>query len=210
VRVNGGTDMQAAEIGGGGYGFAGTATATSATSLTATGTPFVTNAFVGQMVCAGGAYGVILSNTTSVLTVDQWYNPASPGGAATTTPGATTTYVIVPGQAPAMFMALTLNSSAAVATDTALTGELATAGSGLIRKIAAWAHTATATTYTMAATFTATATDQATGSQAVAKGGMFNSIKASTGIMQFETLLNAPATLVVTGDQTTITQTVTM
>jgi hypothetical protein len=210
MRVNGGTDMQAAEIGGGGYGFAGTATATSATSLTATGTPFVASAYIGQMVAAGSAYGVITANTTSVLTVDQWYVPSSPGGAAATTPGATTTYVILPGQAPAMFMALTTNATAPSATDTSLASELATAGSGLIRKIAAWAHTATASTYTMAATFTATATDQSTGSQTVAKAGMFNSIKSTTGIMQFETLLNATANFVATGDQSTITQTVTM
>jgi hypothetical protein len=210
MRVNGGTDMQAAEIGGGGYGFTGTATATSATSLTATGTPFVVDAYKGQMVIAGSVYGVVISNTTSVLTVDQWYVPSSPGGAAGSTPSSTVVYTIVPGQAPAMFMALTTNATAPSATDTSLASELATAGSGLIRKIAAWAHTASASTYTMAATFTATATDQSTGSQAVAKGAMFNSIKASTGIMQFETLLNAVATLVVTGDQTTITQTVTM
>lgn len=210
MRVNGGTDMQAAEIGGGGYGFTGTATNSSATSLTATGTPFVTNAYVGQMVVAGSVYGVVLSNTTSVLTVDQWYVPSSPGGAAGSTPSTTAVYTIVPGQAPAMFMALTTNNSAASATDTALTSELATTNSGLIRKLAAWAHTTTASTYTMAATFTATATDQSTGSQTVAKAGMFNSIKSTTGIMQFETLLNATANFVATGDQSTITQTVTM
>lgn len=210
MRVNGGSDMQAAEMGGGGYGFAGTATATSATSLTCTGTPLVASAYIGQMIAAGGSYGVITANTTGGVTVDQWYSPASPGGAAGATPGATSTYIILPGMAPAMFMALTLNSSAAVATDTALTGELNVAGSGLNRKIAAWAHTGGAASYTMAATFTATATDQTTGSQAVAKAAMFNSIVAATGKMQYETLLNAVATLVLTGDQTTITQTVTM
>lgn len=208
MRVNGGSDMQAAEIGGGGYGIGGTATASSATSLTATGTPFVASAYIGQMVAADGVYGVITANTTSVLTVDQWYSPASPGGAAGTTPSATAKYTILPGNAPAMFMALTANNSAAVATDTALTGEITTAGGGLIRKLAAWAHTVGASSYTMAATFTANGSDSLP--VTVAKAGMFNSIKATTGIMQFETLLNATASFALSGDQSTITQTVTM
>ena len=208
MRVNGGTDMQAAEIGGGGYGFAGTATATSATSLTATGTPFVASAYIGQMVCAGSAYGVVTGNTTGVLTIDQWYSPASPGGSVATTPGGTTTYVIVPGQAPAMFMALTANSSAVNATDSALTGEITTSGGGLIKKLAAWAHTTSASTYTMAATFTANGSDSLP--VTVAKAGMFNSIKATTGIMQFATLLSATASYAAIGDTSTITQTVTM
>lgn len=208
MRVNGGSDMQAAEIGGGGYGIGGTATASSATSLTATGTPFVASAYIGQMVAADGVYGVITANTTSVLTVDQWYSPASPGGAAGTTPSSTAKYTILPGQAPAMFMALTANASAAVATDTALTGEITTAGGGLIRKLAAWTHTAGASSYTMAATFTANGSDSLP--VTVAKGAMFNSIKATTGIMQFETLLNATASFALPGDQSTITQTVTM
>lgn len=210
MRVNGGTDMQASEIGGGPAGDSGTTTsAPTSTTATDTGKSWTTNVWAGRIVTIGNVYGVVLSNTATVLTVDQWYNPASPGGAAGTTPS-TGGYCILPGQAPAMFMALTTNVTAPAATDTSLASELATAGSGLIRKIAAWAHTAGASTYTMAATFTATSTDQTTGSQAVAKAGMFNSIKASTGIMQFETLLNGVATFVISGDQSTITQTVTM
>jgi hypothetical protein len=116
--------------------------------------------------------------------------------------------VIVPGQAPAAFMALTANSGAAASGDTALTGEITTAGGGLIRKLCSFAHTAGTTTYTEAATFTANGTDSLP--VTVAKVGMFPTLTGATGIMVFETLMSATATLTVSGDQVTNTQTVTL
>ena len=107
-------------------------------------------------------------------------------------------------------MALTTNATAPSLSDTALASELATAGSGLVRKAATFAHTLGTTSYTMTNTFTATSTDQTTGAQTVAKMGMFNSAKSATGIMQFETALSSTATLTQTGDNVTLTQTVSM
>jgi hypothetical protein len=198
-------------MGGDVVGFTGTATASSATSLTATATPFVASAYIGHIVvttAAAMAYGVITANTTSVLTVDQWYALGSPGGAATTTPTSTTTYAILPGNAPYWYMALTANNSAVVSTDTTLTGEITTAGGGLIRKLATYAHTTGASSYSLAATFTANGSDSLP--VTVAKIGIFNTLTGATGRMQFETLLSATATLSASGDSVTITDTVSL
>lgn len=189
-------------------GFAGTASATSATSLTSTG--FTASAYIGQMVVAGTVYGVITANTTTVLTVERWVNPATPGGAAGSTPGSTSTFSIVPGQAPAAFMALTANSSAPGTGDTALTGEITTAGGGLIRKLCSFAHTTGTATYTEAATFTANGSDSLGSPVTIAKVGMFPTLTGATGILVFQTLMSATATITASGDSLTNTQTVTL
>lgn len=103
------------------------------------------------------------------------------------------------GFAPANYIALTANNSAAAAGDTTLTGEI---GSGtLVRAQATYAHTTSAASYTLTKTFTS---DQTV---TIAKIGVFNA--ASTGTMVFETLLNATASLV-SGDQLTVTETVSL
>lgn len=199
-------------MGGDTVGFSGTATASSATSLTATATPFVASAYIGHIVVttsAALAYGVITANTTSVLTVDQWYTPSSPGGAAATTPTATTTYAILPGNAPYMYMALTTNATAPSLTDTALASEYSTAAGGLIRKIATYAHTTGASTYSLAATYTVNGSDAGL-PYTINKIGIFNTLTNTTGRMMFETAVSPSATVSATGDVVTITNTVTV
>jgi hypothetical protein len=189
-----------------------TATASSATSITGTGTPFTASAYVGQHVIASGAvltYGVITANTTSVITVDRWYNPAAPNGAAIGPPGATDKFFVMPGAAGVPYMALTVNATAPAATDTVLTGEITTAGGGLIRQLCAYAHTTGANTYTLTGTFTANGSDSLGGGVIVAKIGTFDSL-VQPGVMFHETLLPSTATLTAVGDQLTVTQTVTM
>jgi hypothetical protein len=105
-------------------------------------------------------------------------------------------------------MALTANNSAVVSTDTTLTGEITTAGGGLIRKLATYAHTTGASSYSLAATFTANGSDSLP--VTVAKIGIFNTLTGATGRMQFETLLSATATLSASGDSVTITDTVSL
>lgn len=188
-----------------------TATASSATSITATGTPFTASAYVGQHVIASGAvltYGVITANTTSVITVDRWYNPAAPNGAAIGPPGATDKFFVMPGAAGVPYMALTQNTAAPAATDSVLTGEITTAGGGLIRQLCAYAHTTSATTYTLTGTFTVNATDVGL-PVTIAKIGTFDSL-VQPGVMFHETLLPSTAVLSASGDQLTVTQTVTM
>jgi hypothetical protein len=205
AKSNAGVDSIAAMIGNP-LGFSGTASATSATSLTSTG--FTASAYIGQMVVAGTVYGVITANSTTVLTVERWVNPATPGGAAGSTPGSTSTFSIVPGQAPAAFMALTANSSAASPSNTSLTGEITTAGGGLIRKLCSFAHTAGTSTYTEGATFTANGSDSLP--VTAAKVGVFPTLTGATGILVWETLLSATAAFAAIGDAATVTQTVTI
>jgi hypothetical protein len=210
TRVNSGADLQAAVMGGDLAGLRGTATASSATSLTDSGASFGT--FTGHLVVAGSTganlvYGVITSNTGTVLTVDRWYDPASPGGTAGSTPAATAPYIVLPGGAPAWYMALSTNASAPAAGDTTLTGEITTAGGGLIRKIAAYAHTGGAASYTLTATFTANGSDSLPATN-IHKIGVFNSLTG--GRMVFETVLNADATMSASGDALTVTETVSL
>lgn len=103
------------------------------------------------------------------------------------------------------YMAVTADATAAAATDTTLAGEIATAGGGLLRAQATYAHTAGTNTTTLTKTFTANGTDALP--VTIAKIGVFNA--ATVGTMGYETALNATATLTTSGDSVTITETVT-
>jgi hypothetical protein len=203
MKVNSGHDLQADALGGGGAGATGSATSPTTTGFTTTG--LTSSAHVGKLVQLGAVYGVITANTATAVTVDRWYTPGTPGGAAATPPTAGT-FVIVPGNAPGMFMAITANNTAAGASDTTLTGEITTAGGGLIRKLATYAHTAAAATYTLTGVFTANVSD--TLPVTIAKMATFQSMVA--GRMLHETLVSPTATLSASGDALTLTQTVTM
>lgn len=211
TKVNSGNDAQACMMGGDTAGYTGTATASSATSLTATGTPWVASAYIGHMVVtvsAAAAYSIVTGNTSSALTVDQWYSLGSPGGAAATTPTSTTVFMILPGNAPYWYMAITTDSTAINATDTSLPSEYSLAGSGCLRKLATYAHTAGVAGYSLAATYTYNSTDQGAGAKTFAKMGIFNTLTVATGRMLFETLISPTATLTATGDSLTITESV--
>jgi len=76
-------------------------TATTATSATVTGTPYTASSGTVQgqqlsVVEAGTTtvWGLVLSNTTSVLTIPAWYTDA--GGLAGSTPGATEAFTLRP------------------------------------------------------------------------------------------------------------------
>jgi len=209
AKVNVGQDKQARVLAGTGTiaGTSGTATSTTATSLTNTGASWTTNAWAGRYIFAANRVGVVVSNTGTAATIDLWRDPATPTGAAGSTPGGTSTYIIF-GEAPVLYMALTANSSATVATDTTLTGEITTASGGLIRQAAAYAHTTSATTYTLTGSYTANGSDSLP--VTIAKIGTFDTLTGATGILLHETLLSATATLSASGDALTVTQTVTM
>lgn len=203
---NGGRDMVAGNlIGQAGFGVSGTiATGTSATSLTATSTPFVASAYIGQIVIAeestnAPVWGVVISNTTSVLTIDGWKNG---DGTAGTTPGSTCNYQILPGTAPYRYMALTENASAPSASDTALTGEITSGGCG--RALATAAHTLGTNTATLSKTFSVSGTFPA-----IHKVGLFQVSTASSSLLGFVAALNADAN-VVSGDSLAVTWTVTI
>ena len=207
MKVNTGQNKQSRVLAGTGTiaGTSGTATSTTATSLTNTGASWTTNAWAGRYVVTPTRYAIAISNTGTVITLDQWIDPITQ--ASGTTPSGTSTYVVF-GEAPVRYMALTANTSAPSATDTALTGEITTAGGGLIRQAAAYAHTTDATTYTLTGSYTVNGSD--TLGPIIHKIGTFDTLTPATGIMLHETVLSADATLSAVGDSLTVTQTVTM
>jgi hypothetical protein len=205
VKVNGGNDAQAAAMGGDVAGVTGSATSPTATGFTTSG--LSSGAYVGHMVQLGAVYGIITANTATTVTIDQWLAPGAPGTTGAATPSAGT-YVILPGQAPYWYMAITTDATTPGATDTTLASEIVAAGSGCLRKLATYAHTTGIAAYSLAATYTYTSTDQTFGSRTIAKMGIFNTLAGATGRMQFETLVSPTATLTATGDQLTITNTI--
>jgi hypothetical protein len=220
TRVAVGRDIESAAAFQWASMYAGTSTtAPTATTFTTDGVNIPANSIVGQFVVrldatAGNRrVGVAQSNTSaanSVITIDRWYDPtampANRGIAAASTPAAGG-WCVVPGNAPASYVGLTANASAAGDGDTVLTGELTTAGAGLIRQLATYGHTAAGTTSTLTNTWTANGTD--TLAVTIAKIGVFQGVEAASR-MFFETLLNATATLSTAGDQLQVTETVTL
>lgn len=217
-----GQGKQALALGGGGvtgYTNNSNAVAYTATSVTPTASPAWTvstttnfgsaNVWTGFICVAGGGtstaivYGVITSNTATALTVDKWYNPASPAGSAATTPALNSSFIIIPGNAPAWYMGIT-NGSVAL-TDTALASEQTTNGLG--RAPATFAHTFSSTviqnTYTLTNTFTYTGT----GALTLNSIGIFDAL--TNGVPLFTTGLSAAATVTASGDAVTVTDTIT-
>lgn len=216
LLTNIGRDYLADAIGGaipaGGAGSPNTAV--NATSITATGTPWTaSNLGTPQLGLAGKrvyssvtgvttppVYGNIISNTTSVATIDQWWTAVDGVG---TTPAAANGFIIgAGGLSNVRFMALTTDAGAASAADTALASEITTNGGG--RALATYAHTYGAATFTLVKAYAITGT-----LTAIHKMGLFCSLTASTGPMIFETVLNQDAT-VGNGDTLTVTETVTL
>lgn len=108
--------------------------------------------------------------------------------------------------AVAKWMAITANTTAASATDTTLTAEITTAGGGLLRQAAVYAHTTAAASYTLTGTFTANGSDSLP--VTIGKMGVFDA--ASTGNLVFETLVSPTATLSASGDSLVVTETVSL
>lgn len=106
--------------------------------------------------------------------------------------------------APANYMALSESTAAPVDADTTLAGELTAAGGGLIRKQSVYAHTTGASNYTLTAVFTCNASDGLP--KTAAKMAVFNA--ASAGSMFVSNLIGSAPILAVVGDQTTVTETV--
>jgi len=190
-------------MGGDVAGTTGTSTAVGTTSLTDSGASWTTNAFAGHVVSTGAVIGVILSNTGTVLTIDQWSTPGASDTAAANP--ATGTYNILPGNAPARHMALSTDSGAVGTGATTLPSEITTAGGGLIAKRSTYAHTTGAGSYSLTATFTANGSDSLP--VTVAKMGVRQSIKAACNCL-FQTLFGTAATLSASGDQITVSDSV--
>lgn len=177
----------------------GTLTGATGTTATNSGATFPTagQGLAGSIVVVGAnssgvgsvVYGVIVSNTGTALTVDQWYSGTSTSGAAGTTPSTTGQYIILPGQNPAAWMAVTSDATGPSTADTTLASELT--GSGFARAVGTYAHTAAATTYTLVHLWTAT------GTQTINKEAQFGACNPTGGgVMPFESAEPSPPTLV--------------
>jgi len=108
--------------------------------------------------------------------------------------------------AVAKWVALTANTTSPAAGDTTLTAEITTAGGGLVRKAGTYAHTGGTSTYTITTVFTANGSDSLP--VTIGKRGVFDA--SSAGNMVYETLVSPTATLSASGDQLTLTDTVTL
>jgi len=230
--ANNGRDHVAISVGGDPTSSQAAATSTTTTSLTNTGATFPTSSggppatggLVGHTVAAGtttvvNCYGVIISNSGTVLTIDQWHTPATPETAATQ-PAATSPYIVLPGGSPCFYMGISIATRAFNAADAVLSNDGSTvselwfSGGGLRRRAAAFAHTSGTATYTAQFTFTANGSD--TLPATVAKMGLFPAFVNTTvttsnsGPLLFNTNLASTATLSAVGDNVQITDTVTI
>ncbi len=205
LLTNVGRDLAAAAIGHA-PGAGGALTAATATSATPAGGGLTTDQYKGWRVycpvtglTTAPVYGNIGSNSTTVLTIDQWWTAADGVG---TTPAATNGYLILPAGLP-RFMALTTDSGAGAAGDTTLTSEITTNGGS--RALATYAHTGGTATFTLSKAYSITGT-----LTAIHRMGLFTAANpTAAGILYFESVLNADAT-VVNGDTLTVTDTVTL
>ncbi len=217
LLTNIGRDWMASAIGGfigAGVTTASPATATSATSLTATGTPFTASnlatpqlGLAGQRVYApvtgittAPVYGNIISNTSSVLTIDKWWNVSDGTG---TTPASTNAFIVGPGGlASVRFMGITADASAASAANTTLASEQT--ANGLGRALATYAHTMGAATFTLQKAFSPSGTVAS-----LHRIGLFAALSAAgADPLIFEAVLNSDAS-VINGDTLTCTDTIT-
>ena len=186
-------------------------TSATANTLVNTGAPFVASALIGRVVVCttvgtGGAlvWGVILANTTTTLTVDQWYNPGVSTGAAGTTPnGSSNWYCVLPNGAAAAWMAVGSTVISPGAGDTSLTGELT--ANGFLRAPGSYVYVAAASTYTLAHLWTSATTVTINGE------AQFNCAyyASAAGYMVFESSEPTPPSLL-SGDTITNTVTVTI
>lgn len=110
-----------------------------------------------------------------------------------------------PAAAGWMALANSATATTPTATDTTLTGEITTAGGGLLRASATYAHTAGTNTTTMTKTFTANGSDSLP--VTISQDALFNA--SAAGTLFAKTALNANATLTVSGDNVTVTHTLT-
>lgn len=166
----------------------------------------------GWVLCAAEDGDVANAELVKAMLEDIW-GIAQPAGATALVTYAGLDYAskqlggAASATAIAVNMALTANATAPAAGDTTLTAEITTAGGGLLRAACAYAHTASATTYTLTKTFTANGSDALP--VTVNKMGIFDATP-SGGNMPFETAISPAITFNASGDAGTITETVTV
>lgn len=233
-------DVGGSAVGNGVAGALTAATATTATpaggGLTTAGQSSGNTGLQGKIIFVGpnnsgvgsAVFGIIVSNTATVITVDQWYAiPVT--GAAGTAPNATGNYVILPGMSWAAWVGLSTNAAAAAAGDVlrtadglfgdGTTGGASTetvsgsgggSGANLARAYCGQgggtAPTYGSGTYILAHTWTY----NGAGIITLAKVVNCNTLAAAGSLLFLETLLSASGSVNASGDTITVTWTVTL
>jgi hypothetical protein len=205
-------------------GVTGTASsAPTATTLTNSGAAFPTSGGINGslqghiVVCpVAGVYGVILSNSGTVLTVDQWTAFNSATGAAGTTPSNGAAYAILPWSGIAAWVGLSTSAAAPAAGDVTRTadglyGDGTTSGTateqntnGLSRAFQQWTIISGGMQWQYTWTYTGSSP------VVIAKGVLFNSLAAAGTLLILETLLSSTATVNSNGDTLQLTWQVTL
>jgi hypothetical protein len=243
LRVTMGRDqwqraLMMGDVGGSGVGNgqAGALTASGANTATPAGGGLPTGAqssgntgLQGKIIVVGPnnsgtgsqVFGVIVSNTATVITVDQWYAiPVT--GAAGAAPNATGNYTILPGMSWAAWVGLSTSTAAAVATDVLRTadglyGDGTVSGTateqnatGLARAYCGQGGSSAPTFGSGTYVLTHTWTYSGSGAVTLAKVVMCNSLPAAGSLLFLETLLSAQGTVTASGDTIAVTWTVTL
>lgn len=205
----------------------GAATASSATSLTNSSAAFPTSGgpnsgLQGQIVvCMSSssaiAYGVVMSNTATVLTVDKWHSFTSSTDATASTPSATTDYAVLPIAGFALWAGLSTNSATPAAGDVLRTADGlfadgTTSATATEQSSNGLARTFIQPTFPSAGNIQLQNTWTYTGSSAVNinKAVLCNSTAASGSLLFLETLLSATATVNANGDSIQLTWTISL
>jgi hypothetical protein len=152
----------------------GPATVVTATAVTGTGTAWTASTLAGKRIwmpvtglTTAPVYGNILSNTTSVAQIDQWWTAADGVG---TTPAGTNAFQIAAGSlSSARFIGLSNDGTAPVVGNTAMAAEIV--ANNLNRALATYAHTPGATTFTQTKTWTCSTAPQAAQVAGLLTGG---------------------------------------
>jgi len=203
-----------------GVGTGSTATTlTGCTGLTASGL-IGHRVYVYSTTSNNFVWGNVSANTATVITVDQWYNVSTPGGAVGTSPTTPWAFVVVDGgMVSTWFAGIGTGANSLTNTDHTLATsgnvEYTQAGGTLIRKICPTAVTvsSSARTVTLVPVFTANASDVANLPKVFSVIGFFASMVVgyggAGGPMKFETAISPTATIAALNDQVTVTETIT-
>lgn len=207
-------------------GTIGVGTAAAAQSLTTTST-LTSGQYVGSRIIVYSTtsnnmvWGNITANpggASTVLSVDQWYTFATPGGTAGTTPTTPWAWCIPDGgMVSTWFAALATGAGSLLNTDHTLAVasgnvEYVQGGGTLNRKICPIATdvSASARTVTLVPVFTANGSDSLP--KVFTAAGFFASMVvafgAAAGPMKFEDAVSPSATLAASGDNVTLTETI--
>lgn len=204
-------------------------TGTTATTLTgASGLPTAASSagnsglqghlvIVPNSTVANTVIGVIVSNTATAITVDQWYALPCTGAVGTTPTNAAGTAYVLPGGTWTAWIGLSTASAAAAAGDVLRTadglfGDGTGAGAATEQSASGLARTYVAATLPSAGNIQYQNTWTYTGASLVTipKVVMCNSKAVAGSLMFLETLLNASGTVSNNGDTLQVTWTVTL